>query len=95
MNKRDKKLSKSLHDRGVRKKVAGQLAQATTGAGSPKVARRAMSDLESVVVEVYDRLRDGPQKRSAAAKKAAQTRKRKARQRSEAAKRGARSRTRG
>lgn len=94
MSKREKELTKSLHDRGVRKRVADQLAQVTTGAASPKIARRATADLASVVVEIHDRLQGGPQKRSAAAKKAAQARKRKARQRSESAKRGARTRSR-
>lgn len=94
MSKREKKLSKSLRARGVRKKLAGQVARATSGAANPKVARRAITDLASVVAEIQDRLQHGPQKRSAAAKKAAQTRKRKARQRSEAAKRSARTRAR-
>jgi hypothetical protein len=49
-----------------------------------------MADLSSVVGDVGDRLRHGPEKRSAAARKAARTRKRKANKRSEAAKRGAR-----
>jgi type IV secretory pathway VirB6-like protein len=94
MSKREKSLSKSLRARGVRKKLAGQVARGTSGSGSPKVARRAMADLASVVTEIQDRLQHGPQKRSAAAKKAARTRKRKARGRSEAAKRGARTRAR-
>jgi hypothetical protein len=94
MNKQDKQLTKSLRERGVRKRLASQVARATTGAASPKVARRAISDLTSVVEEIHDRLRDGPQKRSAAAQKAARTRKRKARWRSETAKRGARTRAR-
>ncbi|HEV3071915.1 MAG TPA: hypothetical protein VGY76_10880 [Solirubrobacteraceae bacterium] len=94
MSKQDKKLTKSLRERGVRKRLAGQMARATTGAASPKVARRAISDLTSVVEEIHDRLRGGPQKRSAAAKQAAHTRKRKAQQRSEAAKRAARTRAR-
>jgi hypothetical protein len=94
MSKADKKLSKSLQARGVRKKLANQIARATSGAANPKVARRAMSDLASVVTEVHDRLQGGPQKRSTAAKKAARTRRRQAEQRSAAAKRGARKRAR-
>ncbi len=93
MSKRERDLSKSLRARGVRKRLARKVARATNGAASPKIARRAMSDLASVVAEIQDRLQQGPQKRSAAAKKAARTRKRKARQRSKAAKRGARTRT--
>ena len=94
MSKRDKKLSKSLRARGVRKKLANEVARATSGAASPKVARRAMSDLASVVTEIHDRLQNGPQKRSAAARKAARTRKRNAQQRSKSAKRAARTRSR-
>jgi hypothetical protein len=93
MSRREKGLSKSLHARGMRKRLARKVARAPKGAASSKVAHRAMSDLASVVAEIQDRLRQGPQKRSAAAKKAARTRKRKARERSKAAKRGARTRT--
>jgi hypothetical protein len=53
---------------------------------------RTLDDLKRVVSEVEDRLSGGPAKRKAAAKKAANTRKRNARQRSEAAKKGARTR---
>jgi hypothetical protein len=95
MAKRDKDLFESLRARGVREKVAKEVARATSGGVKPKVARRAMSDLASVVGEIRDRLRDGPEKRSAAAKKAARTRRRKAQQRSQSAKRGARTRARG
>lgn len=94
MSKREKELSKSLRARGVRKGLARKVARATDGAGSPKIARRAMADLASVVAEIQDRLQHGPQKRSAAAKKAARTRKQKARRRSKAAKRAARTRAR-
>ena len=94
MAKTETDLFKSLRARGVRKKVAKQMTRATSGAGKPKVARHALADLSSVVGDVSDRLRRGPEKRSAAAKKAARTRKQKARKRSEAAKRGARTRAR-
>lgn len=94
MSKREKELSKSLRARGVRKGLARKVARATDGGSSPKIARRAMSDLASVVAEIQDRLQGGPQKRSAAAKKAARTRKQKARRRSTAAKRAARTRAR-
>ncbi len=93
MSKQEKELSKSLHTRGVRKRLARKVARAADG-GSPKIARRAMADLASVVAEIEDRLQQGPQKRSAAAKKAARTRKQKARRRSNAAKRAARTRAR-
>ena len=94
MAKTETDLFKSLRARGVRKKVARQVTRATSGAGKPKVAKRAMADLSSFVGDVSDRLRHGPEKRSAAARKAARTRKQKADKRSEAAKRGARTRAR-
>ena len=94
MANRDKYLFESLRARGVRKKAANKMARATNGSASSKAARQAMSDLASVVAEIHDRLRDGPEKRSAAAKKAAKTRKRQAHQRSQSAKRGAHTRAR-
>jgi hypothetical protein len=94
MAKRDKQLFKSLRTRGVRKRTADQVARVASGGAKPKLARRAIADLTSVVDEVGDRLRHGPAKRSAAAKKAARTRKLRARKRSEAAVRGARKRAR-
>jgi hypothetical protein len=93
MSKREKDLSKSLRARGVRKRIARKVARATNGSADPKIARHVMSDLASVVAEIQDRLQQGPQKRSAAAKKAARTRKRKARRRSKAAQRAARTRS--
>ncbi len=94
MAKSETDLFKSLRARGVRKKIAKQVTRATSGAGKPKAVKRAMADLSSVVGDVSDRLRHGPEKRSAAAKKAARTRKRKAEKRSKSAKRGARTRAR-
>jgi hypothetical protein len=79
--------------RGVRK-FSGEVTRAVKGAANQKLARRAVSDLTSVVAEVQDRLRHGPEKRSAAAKKAARTRKRKTQARSVAAKRASRTRAR-
>jgi len=95
MAKQEKKLVKSLRERGLRKSTAIDVVKATNGAAKSKAARRVAADLSSVVDELRDRLREGPAKRSAAAKKAAKTRKRKARARSQAAKRGARTRARG
>ncbi len=94
MAQKKKQLAKSLQARGVRKKTAKSVARAANGEGRTKDARRAIADLTSVVDEVRDRLRHGPEKRSAAAKKAAKTRKRKARARSDASKRAARTRSR-
>jgi hypothetical protein len=92
MAKTETGLFKSLRVRGLRRKIATRVTRATSGAGKPKVAKRAMADLSSVVGDVGDRLRHGPETRSAAARKAARRRKQKAGKRSEAAKRGARTR---
>ena len=53
-----------------------------------------MADLSGAVVEIQDRLNHGPEKRKAAAKKAARTRKQKAKRRSQSAKKAARTRAR-
>lgn len=96
MAKAEKNLIKGLRARGVRRSTAEELAKgvagAAKGATKPKKARRAVADLGSVVDEFSDRLRRGPERRSAAAKKAAATRKSKARARSQSAKKGARKR---
>jgi hypothetical protein len=94
MAKTEKGLVKSLRSRGVKRSTAEELVRGAMGAAKPKNARRLVADLDSVVEEFKDRLSGGPQRRSAAAKKAARTRKLKARIRSEAAKRGARTRSR-
>ena len=90
MANREKDLFVSLPARGVRKRISAEVTRAVKGAADPKLARRALSDLTSVVADVQDRLRRGPEKRSAAAKKAARTRKRKAQPRGGSAKRGVR-----
>lgn len=90
----DKKLMKSLRGRGLRKRAARELVRATNGEAKPKAARHLVADLGSVVSELSDRLRHGPEKRSAAARKAAKTRRRKAAARSQAAKRGAHTKSR-
>jgi hypothetical protein len=92
--KRDKKLYDRLRSSGVRKKVADKVSVALPkqGGAKPGPARRAAADLSSAVDEIKDRVTGGPQKRSAAAKKAASTRKAKAAKRSAAAKRAAKSR---
>lgn len=92
MAKRDKDLFDTLRARGVRKKVADRVAKSVNGSAKPKAARRAVSDLSTVVAEIQDRIQGGPEKRRAAAKKAARTRKRKAQRRRDAAKRAARTR---
>ena len=93
----DKKLFKHLRSAGVRKRVARDLSSALSkadGTRASKAATGAIGDLRKLVDELEDRARGGPQKRRAAAKKAAATRKRRATARSTAAKRAARTRSR-
>ena len=94
---KDNDLFDKLRARGLRKSAANSLAKAFGRGDSspPRGARRAVSELRSLVDELEDRARGGPAKRKAAAKKAAATRRRKAKQRSEAAKKAARTRSRG
>ena len=94
---KDADLFDKLRARGLRKSAASNLARAFGRADSSppgKGARRAVSELRSLVDELEDRARGGPAKRKAAAKKASATRRRKASQRSEAAKKAARTRAR-
>ena len=94
------KMDKDLFDRmrslGVRKSRAKEVAEAVRNSSkaAPKAARRAIADLSGAVVEIEDRLNHGPEKRKAAAKKAARTRKQNALKRSQSAKKGARTRAR-
>jgi hypothetical protein len=93
----DRDLFDKLRARGLRRSAANNIAKAFGKADSSppgKGARKAVSELRSLVDELEDRARGGPGKRQAAAKKAAATRKRKAGQRSAAAKKGARTRAR-
>ena len=72
-SKPDKRLYKRLRANGVRKKVAQRVSEALPSQGSSKsgAARRAAADLGLAVDEIRDRVKGGPQKRSAASKKAA------------------------
>ena len=83
-----------LRAKGLRKRVARSIAEATgkTSSRTPKVLRNAASDLKALASDLEDRATGGPAKRKAAAKKAANTRKRKANARSTAAKKAARTR---
>jgi hypothetical protein len=93
----DRDLFDKLRARGLRKSAANNLARAFGRADSTppgKGARRAVTELRSLVDELEDRVKGGPAKRQAAAKKAAATRKRKAGQRSAAAKKAAQTRRR-
>jgi hypothetical protein len=87
-----------LRARGVRKKVAKALSARTDRAKGRKraeaLAQTAIADLRSASDAIRDRVVNRDSKRSAAAKKAARTRKRKAAQRSAAARKGAKTRAR-
>ena len=88
-------LFERLHANGLRKRVARDLSQAlgaASGSRPSKAAQSRITDLRKVVADLEDRAKGGPEKRKAAAKKAAATRKRKAAARSAAAKKGARTR---
>jgi hypothetical protein len=89
-------LFESLRARGLRKRTARLISEATDRRRRPgKAVQRTIKDLDKLVKEVEDRVSGGPAKRKAAAKKAASTRKRKAQRRSAAAKKAARTRARG
>lgn len=83
-----------LRASGLRKRVARTIAEATGKSSSrtPKVVKNAANDLRSLASQLEDRASGGPAKRKAAAKKAANTRKRKATARSTAAKKAAKTR---
>jgi hypothetical protein len=89
-------LADRLHVGGIRRKVADTLASGVNGGGSgrkaPKEVRSVIDQLKTITSELEDRATGGPANRSAAAKKAAATRKRKANARSAAAKKAARTR---
>jgi hypothetical protein len=84
-----------LRATGLRKRVARDLSSALGKAGNTRASKSAqgtIGDLRKLVEELEDRARGGPQKRSAAAKKAATTRKQQAAKRSAAARKAARTR---
>ena len=91
---RQDELFEMLRARGLRKRVARSLADATSRANrkTPKGVKKVAGDLRALASELEDRATGGPAKRKAAAKKAAATRKRKANQRSAAAKKAAKTR---
>jgi hypothetical protein len=92
--KRDQDLFDRLHANGLRKRTAKLFSDATDRRSKPaNTVSRTLDDLKKAVSEAEDRIRGGPAKRRAAAKKAANTRKQNARARSAAAKKGARTRT--
>jgi hypothetical protein len=92
--KQEQELFDLLRARGLRKRVARTVSQAASRADGtvPKPVRDALGDLRSAVTELEDRVSGKAGRRSEAAQKAAQTRKRNAAKRSTAAKKGARTR---
>ena len=91
---RQEELFETLRAQGLRKRVARSMAQATGRANrsTPKGVKKVAADLRALASEIEDRATGGPAKRKAAAKKAANTRKRNASKRSAAAKKGAKTR---
>ena len=91
---RQDEIFERLHAQGLRKSVARTVAKATsrTSRNTPKGVKKVASDLRALASEIEDRATGGPAKRKAAAKKAANTRKRNAAKRSAAAKKGAKTR---
>lgn len=90
-NKQDKDLQQTLQAVGVRKKVSRALTESagrTNGGKQPKTITGTVEKLRTAASELEDRAR-----RSAAAKKAADTRKRKAAKRSAAARKAAKTRS--
>ena len=90
---KDKKMYNRLRSSGLRKKVARELTALPGQAGSGKAPKRlseAVDRLDASVSELRSHI--GSRDRSSAAKKAAQTRRAKAKRRTAAAKKGARKR---
>jgi hypothetical protein len=90
--KSERELFELLRARGLRKKVARSVAGVANKKHDgrvPKPVRSALGDLQAAIGEVEARVSG---KRSAAAKKAAKTRKRKAAKRSAAARKAAKTR---
>jgi hypothetical protein len=84
-----------LRSGGLRKRVAKNLADGLNTARGSKPSKSvdtALEQLKALTAEIEDRANGGPSNRSAAAKKAAATRKRNADRRSTAAKKAARTR---
>jgi hypothetical protein len=92
--KPDTKLYDKLRDSGVRKKVAGQVADALPRKGNKKPSRAAKvaDQLAAAADSIRDRTGGGSRKRKEAAKKGARSRKAKAAKRRSSARKGAKRR---
>jgi hypothetical protein len=94
-SKGNEELFRRLRANGLRKRTAKIISEATDRRRKPaKAVRQTLTDLGNLVSEAEDRISGGPAKRKAAAKKAANTRKRNAQRRSASAKKAARTRAR-
>lgn len=91
--KSDDDLFNRLRARGLRKRTAKMISDATDGRRQPaRAVQQTIAELRKIVTEAEDRVTGRPAKRKAAAKKAANTRKRNAARRSAAAKKAAQTR---
>ncbi len=93
MARKNNDLLQTLRDSGLRKKVARAVSDSATratGGKTPKGVERTVENLRKAAAELESRVTGSS--RSAAAKKGAQTRKRKAAARSRAAKKAAKTR---
>lgn len=89
--RRDEELFQKLRVAGLRKRVAGAVAEASDRVDPRKLA----GNLRSVADDLEDRAKGGPRKRATAAKKAASTRAANARKRSASGKKAAATRASG
>jgi hypothetical protein len=90
---RSDELFKRLRAQGLRKRTAKLISKTTDGRRKPaKAVHRTLTDLKGLIAETEDRISGRPARRKAAAKKAANTRRRNAQRRSASAKKGARTR---
>jgi hypothetical protein len=88
--KQKQDLADHLHASGIRKRTAELLAEATDGRRKPaKQLRSVAKQMKNALADIEDRAKGGPAKRSAAAKKGAETRKKNAAKRSGTAKKAA------
>jgi hypothetical protein len=99
MGKSNDDLFDTLRSRGVRKKLAKSMAKLDgnrmrSGAKGEKLAKQAAEDLTAAADDIRQRVLRRSRTRSAAARKAAQTRKSNARKRKAAAKKASRTRRR-